>query len=276
MSEDVLKALNKNVSDDELTEIILLHLAKYRDVKKQLRKKKPSSSGQIQQIVPLQEENEEFDCPVCFESVTSENKYVVMPCKHTFCLKCVTDHIVGRINNGEIHIKCPESGCGTVFPANELFQNFLTTEELREKYDRNSVNFYTSNHADECKYCPLCNATIVINPNKLKIQCPICNKDFCLKCQCKYHDGLSCEDYQKWKKNNDDGDKQFEEWLKANGATCPRCKLACQRISGCNWIYCNPSVGGCGCGYCYKCGKEVDHYSPHILRADCSLSPKQK
>ena len=71
-------------------------------------------------------------------------------------------------------------------------------------------------------------------------------------------------------------DQLFKEWLKQNGAVCPKCGLAYQRTGGSNYIYCNPSIGGCGAGFCYKCGQEVDHYSPHILRADCSLSPKEK
>ena len=74
--------------------------------------------------------------------------------------------------------------------------------------------------------------------------------------------------------NVEQNDQLFKEWLKANGAQCPKCGLACEKIGGSNWIYCNPTVGGCGCGFCCKCGKEVDNFSPHILQANCSLSGK--
>ena len=76
--------------------------------------------------------------------------------------------------------------------------------------------------------------------------------------------------------NEEENDELFKKWIQEHGAICPRCRLACQRIDGSNWIYCNPNVGGCGCGFCYKCNREVDHYSPHILRGDCSQSPNEK
>ena len=105
--------------------------------------------------------------------------------------------------------------------------------------------------------------------------CPHCKKDFCFNCMCEYHEGMTCDEYVKWKKDNSEGDQKFMDWIKQNGAICPKCKMACQKLSGCNWIYCHPAVCGCGCGYCYVCGEEVDHYSPHILQANCNLSKKQ-
>ena len=78
------------------------------------------------------------------------------------------------------------------------------------------------------------------------------------------------------KQREEENDRLFKEWMKQNCVQCPKCRLAIQRIGGCNWIYCSPDVGGCGTKFCYKCGKEVDHYSPHILSNDCSQSPTEK
>ena len=222
-------------------------------------------------------EEEKECCEICCEEITSQNRFVIQPCGcSTCCLKCVKDHVSEYINNGRVDIPCPV--CSKLISTDLLLSTLIDSKELLDKYSRNSLNNYISTGLGNACSCPSCHSNIYCFTDYLKVECPQCNKFLCRKCLRHYHEGVTCEEYDNWKRNQNveaENDAKLIEWLKANGAICPKCGLGCQRISGSNWIYCNPNVGGCGAGFCYKCQKEVDHYSPHILKADCSLSPNE-
>ena len=261
MSTEAIKKLKEGVDDSQLEQIFKKYVKIYRRI-----------------IDPPEEEA--ITCDICFEEeITSQNRFPIQPCGcSTCCLKCVKDHVSEYINNGRVDIPCPV--CSKLISNDLLFSTLIDSQDLQDKYSRNSLNSFIIHNKDKTKICPIreCQTAMIISDGNPRKVCPKCKTDFCLNCDTvPFHQGYTCEEYQKEKKRKNveaENDAKLIEWLKANGAICPRCGLGCQRISGCNWIYCNPNVGGCGAGFCYVCQKEVDHYSPHILKANCSLSPK--
>jgi len=93
--------------------------------------------------------------------------------------------------------------------------------------------------------------------------CPICNTEYCLKCEIVYHVEQSCEEVQAEKlrkaleakvdeinRSELPEDRMLEEWAGNVGAKrCTRCKFWVQKNEGCNHMTCR-----CGYEFCYVCG----------------------
>ena len=71
------------------------------------------------------------------------------------------------------------------------------------------------------------------------MRCPKCSKQFCFNCKTsEWHEGSTCEAFQKWKKENSQGDTKFEEWAKKNTKICPKCKVKIEKNGGCDHMTC--------------------------------------
>ncbi|GAT93872.1 zinc finger protein putative [Entamoeba histolytica] len=243
--EEINQAFLNGEKENVLEQIILKYIDEYR--------KSENKSN-------IQEEPEE--CSICYGEM--DNCYTIPGCGHKFCFECVQDTVKQALQDNQVEVHCPEAGCTSKIPTSELYAKFFTPE-MCNRFTENSRRVFLSAQKN-CKFCPKCEAGLLMTDNKVKAQCPICKSYFCTNCLCEYHDGYTCEQYQKWKAENDNADEMFREFIKTHGE-CPECHMVCERISGCNYIKCI-----CGCGYCYKCHKKVKHFSPHILQANCSLS----
>ncbi|EAR89793.2 RING finger protein (macronuclear) [Tetrahymena thermophila SB210] len=94
-----------------------------------------------------------------------------------------------------------------------------------------------------------CNFTFIQDRSekKLRHKCTKCKYEFCLNNCDSTHDGFSCENYQKWKMENN---KDYRKELEAQGFKfCPNCSILTQRTGGCNRIICT----NCKISYCYLC-----------------------
>lgn len=123
-------------------------------------------------------------------------------------------------------------------------------------------------------YCERCDfQEIYILENgiigQLKVfDCPKCHNTFCPHCFEKPHENLSCEDYLKWKTENDNADKAFNEFLQKNAfRACPHCGANCEKVAGCNYMTCGSAECKRKKCFCYLCGialVENQHFS-HFL-----------
>merc|ERR1712205_105546 len=50
-----------------------------------------------------------------------------------------------------------------------------------------------------------------------------------------------------------DDDPGLAEYLADQTQTCPQCSLVIEREDGCDEMVCH-----CGCGFCFRCGSEID------------------
>ncbi|EKE38722.1 hypothetical protein ENUP19_0301G0005 [Entamoeba nuttalli] len=215
------------------------------------------------------------ECPICFETREVGLMYSIEPCKHRFCLCCLIEHVKQKATNGEWEIKCPEQECETIIPLSTLVNDGLIQEtNVLNQLEMNGVkaNLRSDSHT---RYCPKCGYAIIGTRKTPRIVCPQCSFVYCYNCKEEYHEGYSCKQYQQWKIENGRGDEEFKKYVNMHCTRCPRCKIPVEKIKGCNFIRCDLKKGGCGCGFCYACGKEVSHHSAHILKRDCSLSGEE-
>ena len=100
--------------------------------------------------------------------------------------------------------------------------------------------------------------------NEFHLNCPLCQKFYCLKCKTEWHENLTCKEYQKekkYKENKDDkiNKKKFNEYVKGNRCKqCPKCKRWVEKNKGCDHITCP-----CGTHFCYRCGELRDSINPY-------------
>merc|ERR1712190_179829 len=108
-------------------------------------------------------------------------------------------------------------------------------------------------------------------------------KLLCPKCGREEHEGVTCEKFREWEKENDQAEVRFVELMaKQQWRKCPVCKAPSERASGCNFMQCRSNVCRGHNYWCYVCGHQLSkdqHYS-HYPRSpyynECNTPPAQR
>ena len=191
-------------------------------------------------IVKESKKREEDDCDmceICCDDLTNENRIIIKPCGHgNICIECIKDYVKDSLNRNECNIRCPVNGCNQEISLTQLLGKFIDSDELKNLYLLASTRSYLNKHNRSSTQCMTCHTEMLRLTDETKMECPKCKSVFCGQCQTKpYHEGKTCEE--------NENDELFREWMKNNGVISPKCGLGCQLMRGCNWVYCNPSVG---------------------------------
>ncbi|XP_072125819.1 LOW QUALITY PROTEIN: E3 ubiquitin-protein ligase RNF31-like [Mobula birostris] len=75
-----------------------------------------------------------------------------------------------------------------------------------------------------------CSNGFIYDGNQKQVTCPQCQGSFCVECKRPWepqHQGISCEEFQSWKRENDPEYQAqgLAAYLKENGIDCPKCKF---------------------------------------------------
>lgn len=109
-----------------------------------------------------------------------------------------------------------------------------------------------------------------LKAEEFKVVCPMCGTATCVQCRVKWHEGQTCEQYERDKESRDlllrlARDKGWKE--------CPKCGHMIERRTGdCFFVHCR-----CGCAFCHRCGVEyrslrATEYNTHgTAGCDCGL-----
>jgi len=202
------------------------------------------------------------DCPICFCSFTPSNGISLLDCGHEFCTECLSQYIQTKAKEGEVletQMRCPwishsssspSPSCGRPIAQSDVLA-CLPTSQDRERYLRLTVDRCVDAQ-DNMGCCPTpgCTFRYEWDKDNRKLECPLCQKTYCLVCQTgPWHAGLRCEDYQREKKV-DLHDMAFQKFaLSKQWKQCPKCKFWVERRSGCAAMHCR-----CNLVFCYQCG----------------------
>jgi len=93
-----------------------------------------------------------------------------------------------------------------------------------------------------------------ITDKRRLLNCHSCKKNICLRCNMEDHTGVTCTEYQDWKKANDAGDQSYAE-LVLSGLIkpCPNCNAPILKNDGCNFMTCSACKSPNG--MCWETGK---------------------
>jgi hypothetical protein len=140
-------------------------------------------------------------CLICLEEYeyASDSNYY-LDCDCIVHGPCFDDYIINAINSGKVPIKCPycnKKDINEAYVKDSLIQN--KKEELIDKFDNFNMNYYIMQHPDDISCCPTpgCKYVFLYQEGDDQFECPMCDKEYCLKCKSDWHKGLSCQEYRK-------------------------------------------------------------------------------
>ena len=227
-------------------------------------------------------------CGVCLEDDILGSDFVRLckpRCDHRFCAQCVTSQATLMVRDGTVGLLvCPEPGCGAP-PDPEVLRSVLSPEAYA-RWERLTLERSLDAMSD-LVYCPRCEAPVIEDGDGDHCgRCASCMFAFCSLCRESWHPGETCltperrlrvlesrrlgdaamGDDARRRHREQVADAMAQRYIDREGKQCPRCNTGVVKSEGCNKMTC----GGCGCFFCYKCGKEVFGYE-HFREGDCSL-----
>ena len=220
-----------------------------------------------------EEEEKKGKCLICleeYEYANQDNYY--LDCNCIIHSTCFDDYIENAINSGKVPIKCPycnKEDINEMYIKDSLNKN--NKYNLIEKFEKFNMNYFIMQHPEDISCCPTpgCNYAFIYEEGDDYFECPLCKKEYCLKCKSDWHEDKTCEEYQEFRRMGIIGkdQKQLDELFYnfARGSKfkqCPYCKNWVEKNEGCNHIACR-----CGNHFCYFCGKGMNG---NIIGHDCS------
>lgn len=101
----------------------------------------------------------------------------------------------------------------------------------------------------------------------IKRTCSSCNAMACMICLTAWHDGLTCEDYQRRLADRSQADEMTRDFVHLNTRLCPQCDQRWGKDDGCNKVTCT-----CGFVFCWECGVSYQYIleeGNHVHREYC-------
>ncbi|CAG9319433.1 unnamed protein product [Blepharisma stoltei] len=210
-----------------------------------------------------------FNCGICYGEFKVEES-VTLECDHRFCFPCIKMHMELLIESAQVsdeHLRCPT--CVQPLTAYEIED--IVGPQLYEKYEKFRLRgFKLSAEEDEnsilfqCRGVD-CEYLCIIEKGVGQFTCPKCNYKCCPMCKKDIHDGMTCEQFEKYLKENDKESKAFEQLLRREGLLrCPVCGAVVERIDGCEFMVCSSSECQGMTYFCYNCGRKLERdHEPH-------------
>jgi len=199
---------------------------------------------------------DEVTCPICMCETPPAEVAMLTGCRHTFCEDCIGQYVSGKVTEGQVlpeQLRCPsvDPKCGeTIVPADVA--RCLKAPEAVARYERLTLQRCIE-ASDGMGVCPSpgCEFMFAFDEDNRKLDCPLCQKSFCLVCRVSpWHAGVRCEQYQAEHGNVDEADKLFHAFASQQKLKqCPKCKHFVEKTNGCNAMHCR-----CNLVFCYKCG----------------------
>lgn len=206
--------------------------------------------------------NDLNDCQCCFNQIPANevilctganNKY-----NHITCYECLKGYLDSVLDEKK-SVGCMMCTDGCKGRYNDSDVKHVLTEEQYQKYMdccnvEEAVLF--AGILDDYHMCPFCSKYGVVIENvdrlqitQLKINCPRCEKGWCVKCRNEEHTPHQCG---KLHTTNVDVIKRMIEQIIDDTAIhkCPKCLLKYNKEDGCNLMTCS----SCHTYSCYVCG----------------------
>ncbi|XP_056913509.1 E3 ubiquitin-protein ligase RNF31 isoform X2 [Takifugu flavidus] len=193
------------------------------------------------------------ECPICLSIFPHSKMQSLTSCQCSVCCDCFQQHFTIVVRDKHIRdMVCP----------------VCWEPDIN---DPEHLNSYFSTLDIQCSY------GFIYDGDQLKVTCFQCHNSFCAQCKKPWesqHAGLSCEQYQSWKRENDPEYQRqgLAGYLRDNGITCPNCRFqyalskgGCMHFccSQCRYQFCsgcnNPFHTTCAVEECSVSGLHAHH-----------------
>ncbi|XP_015813053.1 E3 ubiquitin-protein ligase RNF31 isoform X1 [Nothobranchius furzeri] len=226
------------------------------------------------------------ECPICLCVFPHSKMQSLTSCQCSVCCGCFQQHFTIAVRDKHIRdMVCPVCWEPDINDPEHLNSYFSTLDiQLRECLDPEVYELFHKKLTEQALikdpkflWCCHCSYGFIYDGDQLKVTCFQCQNSFCAQCKKPWepqHAGLSCEQYQSWKRENDpEYQKQgLAGYLRDNGITCPNCRFqyalskgGCMHFccSQCRYQFCsgcnNPFHTTCTVDECSVSGLHAHH-----------------
>ncbi|XVF87014.1 hypothetical protein PTKIN_Ptkin18bG0086400 [Pterospermum kingtungense] len=195
-------------------------------------------------------------CEICVDRKERHQMFTISGCSHSYCSDCISTCVKTRLEQNITIIMCPGENC----------KSTLELDACRPVLPKVVISLWEDLLCEEllCAtggrlYCPFkdCSA-LLLNDNHggeviVDTECPECHRLFCAQCHVPWHDGISCEEFQKLNEDERGTEDLMVRKLAIENKwrRCPSCHMMVERTEGCLHMTCR-----CKFEFCYKCGSD--------------------
>ncbi|XP_051943683.1 E3 ubiquitin-protein ligase RNF31 isoform X2 [Hippocampus zosterae] len=206
------------------------------------------------------------ECPICLSVFPHSKMQSLTSCQCSVCCGCFQQHFTIAVRDKHIRdMVCPVCWEPDINDPEDLNSYFSTLDiQLRECLEADVYELFHKKLTEQALikdpkflWCCHCSYGFIYDGDQLKVTCFQCRNSFCAQCKKPWesqHAGLSCEQYQSWKRENDpEYQKQgLAGYLRDNGITCPNCRFQyALSKGGCMHFCCSQ----CRYQFCSGCNK---------------------
>ncbi|XP_077502696.1 E3 ubiquitin-protein ligase RNF31-like [Amblyomma americanum] len=178
------------------------------------------------------------------------------PCQHTGCSVCLKAHFWNGAENGQL--SCLQCDAEILQHENICLLRSIFGGEY-DDFDRRLLE-RSIERQSEYVYCinEKCGRCFNVPEGLTRLDCPFCRTVACALCKSKWrkeHERRSCEEFKKWKAENDPDDPEFQtqDLIRRTAIECPRCQTQYFKAKGgCAHFTC----GNCKREFCECCKTE--------------------
>lgn len=185
-------------------------------------------------------------------------------CKHrerTICNECIYQHIAHAF--AEMctdDVLCPELNCRVVLNYDAIKKILLDANDsnLFERYDRFFLE-HQLQQTPEFIWCAHgCGSGQLVDQGVQNniVTCAKCGKKSCFVHRIKWHEGLTCTNYDE---QTDPGRRATEQWLALKTKKCPNCHSSIEKTTGCDHMTC----AHCHFEFCWACLANYEYIRRH-------------
>ncbi|KAM4552658.1 E3 ubiquitin-protein ligase RNF31 isoform 2-T2 [Odontesthes bonariensis] len=226
------------------------------------------------------------ECPICLSVFPHSKMQSLTSCQCSVCCGCFQQHFTIVVRDKHIRdMVCPVCWEPDINDPEHLNSYFSTLDiQLRECLEPEVYELFHKKLTEQALikdpkflWCCHCSYGFIYDGDQLKVTCFQCRNSFCAQCKKPWepqHTGLSCEQYQSWKRENDPEYQRqgLAGYLRDNGITCPNCRFqyalskgGCMHFccSQCRYQFCsgcnNPFHTTCAVDECSVSGLHAHH-----------------
>ena len=152
---------------------------------------------------------------------------------HFFHRDCIRTHLEVSIDSNKIPLMCPIPECKAEIQINSV--DNLLDKAYVDRFERFAFKLVVLKNSQKFLSWPTADCDYIFwvekNDRKDYFKCPNCAIEYWLDCEAPYHDGVSCDEYQRiYGKGVLDFDDQqaIDHALENSMKRCPKCKM---------WVY---------------------------------------
>ncbi|XP_076602036.1 E3 ubiquitin-protein ligase RNF31 isoform X1 [Chaetodon auriga] len=226
------------------------------------------------------------ECPICLSVFPHSKMQSLTSCQCSVCCGCFQQHFTIAVRDKHIRdMVCPVCWEPDINDPEHLNSYFSTLDiQLRECLESEVYELFHKKLTEQALikdpkflWCCHCSYGFIYDGDQLKVTCFQCCNSFCAQCKKPWesqHAGLSCEQFQSWKRENDPEYQRqgLAGYLRDNGITCPNCRFqyalskgGCMHFccSQCRYQFCsgcnNPFHTTCAVDECSVSGLHAHH-----------------